>query len=406
MPKLSPLGNPSGFDNQGDRGNFTINDYLGDAEFARRVEAYRLANQLHMNFDSDDEKDRKHDLTPKPGPASANVVPPRIDLETGHEETGVGENLDKEAHARDPEEHEARVRDRAIDDIAQRVARGLAGAKQKTTHEPVSGFLGGRNVENADIKNSGATGTNAPIEPNGQKGAGAPLAERGGDAFVEAKEAHNTTTDTLRPTFGIAPANAVVPTKRQQVESDLLFNDFSVVAPGHGLGVTNKMFLMETARDSKIVYREPLAEPRKYDGPTGLVEVPPLQWQNEITRRDRNVLAAKAIAEEASGVLLEARAGTGSLNVLGDDFGQFQRISDKGLKRPADSPLEPILRTPKAWERVKPLPGVQWARKEFRRLFDSARYPERFEPNVAMEGGATLSKRNSLATFPFPITSG
>lgn len=395
----------SAFDNQEQdrREKDEIARLMNDTVYADEVK--RLERNLGMEFGGEGQ-DLKHEEKPDPEPISGNVTPPRTNMGIGHEEPGVNESLDGQPEMVDSESHENRLREQVVDGIAQRVARSLAGAKQKPTQEGVSGFMGSRNIDNEDIKNSGATGTNAMPGPNGQKGGAIPMDQRQGDAFIDAKESHNTTTDTLRPSFGIAPANAVVPTKRQQVESDLLFNDFSVVAPGHGLGVTNKMFLMESAREQKIVYREPLAEPRKYDGPAGTVEVTPLQWQNEITRRDRNVLAAKAIAEEASGVLLEARAGRGSLNVLGDDFGQFQRISDKGLKRPAESPLEPILRTPKAWERIKPLPGIQWARKEFRRLFDSARYPERFEVNVAMEGGPTLSKRNSLATFPFPITSG
>lgn len=316
---------------------------------------------------------------------------------TGQEEP-VNEGLEEKRAPIDG--GDARAMEMMTDAIAAGTARALAGAKQKPTQEAASGFVGSRNVENVDIQNSGATGTNRTAG-----GGTVPPEERKGDAFLAAKESHNTTTDTLRPTFGIAPANGVIPSRRQQVMSDLLFEDFSVVAPGHGLGVTNKMFLMETARDNKIVYREPLAEPRKYDGPSGTVVPPPLQFQNQITRRDRNLLAAKEIAADASATLLEARAGTGSLNVLGDDYGQFQRVSDKGLKRPADSPLEPALRVPGPWERVKPLPGVQWARKSFRRLFDAVRYPERMEPNVAMEGGPIMSKRSSLAAFPFPITT-
>lgn len=286
--------------------------------------------------------------------------------------------------------------------VALGAARALAGLPQppKPTQSNVGGYIGTRNVENQDILNSSAAGT-----ARNATGGAVPAAERKGDAFVAAKESHNTSTDTLRPTFGIAPANAVIPSKVDQIQSDILFSDFSVVAPGNGLGVTNKMFQMEEWRDANFVYKEPLAEPRTYQGPTGCVEQPPLQWQNEITRRDRRVLQAQEYAAEATGVVLERRAGEGSLNILGDDYGFPRGISDKGLKRARESPLEPVIITPKQWERVKPLPGFQYARKEPRRLFDAERYPERFNPHVAMEGGPTMSKRNSLATYPFPITS-
>ena len=305
---------------------------------------------------------------------------------------------------------EAKMFKKMEDVIALGTARALAGVPQppapQRTEEPAQGYLGGRNVENEDIKNSAATGTaRGPEQHPGVPGGKPDPLTRGGDAITEAKATRNTTTDTLRPTFGIAPPNGVIPTKGQQVQSDLLFSEFSVVAPGNGLGVTNKMFLMEEYRDKNFVYREPLAEPRKYDGPAMTVEPIPLQWQNQITRTDRHALAAKDIAAQASGVLLERRAGDGSLNVLGDDYGMYQRVSDKGLKRPTQTPLEPQIRLPKSWERVKALPGAQWSKKQFRRLFDSQRYPERFDSNVAMEGGPIMKKASALAVYPFPITS-
>lgn len=288
------------------------------------------------------------------------------------------------------------------DAVALGAARALAGAPgvPKPTQTNVGGYMGTRNVENGDILNSGATGT-----AKSATGGMIPASERKGDAFAVAKESHNTSTDTLRPTFGIAPPNGVIPPKTDQVRSDILFSDFSVVAPGNGLGVTNKMFLMEEWREKNFVFKEPLAEPRSYQGPTGCVEPTPLQLQNEITRRDRRTLQAQTYAAEATGVVLERRAGAGSLNILGDDYGLSRAVSAKGLKRERESPLEPVIVTPNAWERVKPLPGFQYARKEPRRLFDADRYPERFASHMAMSGGPTMSKRNSLATFPFPITS-
>ncbi len=284
------------------------------------------------------------------------------------------------------------------DAVALGAARGLAGMQ---TNKAVGGYLGERGVGNEDVLNSAATGT----ARNPRTGGPVPPEERKGDAFTAAKEAHNTSTDTLRPSFGIAPPNGVIPPKTDQIRSDILFSDFSVVAPGNGLGVTNKMFLMEEYRQKNFVYKEPLAEPRAYEGPTCGVVPPPIQWQNQITRRDRNTIASRSYAAEASGVLLENRTGEGSLNILGDDYGLMRGISDKGLKRHRESPLEPVILTPKAWERVKPLPGFQWDRKEQRRLFDAERYPERFTPHLAMEGGPTMSTRNALAVFPFPITS-
>lgn len=280
---------------------------------------------------------------------------------------------------------------------AREAARGLAGGGRSNV---ASGYIGNKNTENADILNSSAAGTNRDAQ-----GGPVPANQRGGDAFSIAKETHNTSFDTLRPGFGVAAPTGVVPPKNQQILSDLLFSEFSTVAPGSGLGVTNKMFLLENLRDSKIVYREPMSEPRRYDGPTDLVVPPPLEWQNEITRSDRRLLQAQQVGLAATGVLLEARVGEGSLNTLGDDYGSLQRVSDKGLKRYAESPLEPAIITHKPWERVKVLPGLQYARRTARRLFDAQRYPERFESNIAMSGGSTLMRASALAVYPFPVTS-
>jgi hypothetical protein len=332
------------------------------------------------------ENESKHETAP--------LTPKQNTDDTGAE-VPVGENLE---HNHKDDRDQMFV-DMLTDSVARGTARALAGVPQampaRPTEAVASGYMGTRNVENSDIKNSSAAGT-APVGK---------AADRGGDAFILAKESHNTTTDTLRPTFGIAPANAVIPTKTDQIKSDILFADFSVVAPGNGLGVTNKMFLMEEYRDKEFRFKEPLAEPRSYDGPTGGALPPPLQLQNEITRRDRSTLRQQSIAAEATGALLERRAGEGSLNIHGDDFGMFQQTSDKGLKRHSESPLEPQIKTPKAWERVKGLPGIEWSRKQMRRLFDSQRYPERFNVNMAMDGGPIMNKRSALAVYPFPITS-
>lgn len=293
------------------------------------------------------------------------------------------------------------------DVVARVAARSMAGIQPaKPTQEVAAGYIGGRNLENSDILNSGATGT--ARQPGGRPGdppvAVAPGA-RGPDEIIDAKASHSNVTDTLRPSFGIAPPQAIVPSERAQVESEVLASDFSYVAPGFGLGVTNKMRLMEETRDKKIVYREPLCEPRKYDGPTMCVETLPLEFQNEITRRDRQRIIEREIALMSAAAVLETQAKKGSLNILGDDYGALQRVSDRGLKRPLESPFEPLMRTPKAWERVEVLPGVQLQRRDMREVHNALRYPERFSSDMAMQGGATSSRRNALAALPFPITT-
>lgn len=209
--------------------------------------------------------------------------------------------------------------------------------------------------------------------------------------------------DTLRPLYGMANPMDVVPSTREQIKSGLLFNDFHIVAPGHGLGATNKMFLMEEQRQQKIRYHGPLAFPRSDMGPTNTVLQPPLEWQNQITRQDVMNEQYSKTFRKGIAALTKQQIGTGSMNILGDDYGLFRDTSAKGLPRPQDSPLEPVILKPTPMERVRPLAGVQLKNRQFRRLFDSERWPEHFTPLVGQEGGSHFSRRSSLRLLPFPI---
>ena len=270
----------------------------------------------------------------------------------------------------------------------------MGGGDDRPPPSTVRGFLGQRNLENQDIL--GVTVTGPAVTKTGQPGPG--------NLVNPVKGVINAKQDTLRPMFGLANPTDVIPGSKDQIRSDLLFEDFSVVAPGHGLGINNKMFLLEEARDKHIVYREPLCEPRKYDGPSGLV-IPPLpEWQNEIPKSERARYESTVEHRLALEMLAVRRVGTGSLNTLGDDYGQLKGVSDKGLVRPPDSPLEPVLRRPAAMERLRPPTGQQLQARSGRRLFDALRYPERWEKNMAMEGGPTMLRPRAFSLLPFAVS--
>lgn len=114
-------------------------------------------------------------------------------------------------------------------------------------------------------------------------------------------------------------------------------------------------------------------------------------------------MLSRELARDLSGVVLEARSGASSLNITGDDFGQMSSVSARGLKRDAESPLEPIIRLPSKMQRVKLADGFALSHRHGRRLFDAQRYPERYEPNVAQSGGSTYSRRSALSLYPFPV---
>lgn len=313
-------------------------------------------------------------LTSSPPPGAMNPAVVDSDLRSARSMAGVPNNVSAQQQPPPPQQQ-------------QGVVRGYGG----------SSFLG-----NDDLQ-SQATGNYNPYPGNGPRGPPAP--RPGGDVISNpAKQSRNNTTDSLRPYFRLGGPSDVLPSESQQLASRILHTDFGTVVPGSGLGVTNKLFVMNQLREKNIHYMGQLPLPRPYDGPSGLVVPEPIQWQNLITKEDRNTLMSREIAHDLSAVLLESRSGAGSLNITGDDFGQMSSVSARGLKRDADSPLEPIIRLPpQKMQRVKLADGFALSHRHTRRLFDAQRYPERFEPNVAQSGGPTYSRKSALALYPFPL---
>ena len=290
------------------------------------------------------------------------------------------------------------IRDGAIDPIRREEKKGdqkqpnepNAPANDASSHDDrvVRGYRGGGFIQNRDLPNSSITGR--------------PTKEAG-DVVAQAKASYASTTDSLRPQFPIAPAGSLIPDERTQLESQVLHDTFGEVLPGSGLGVTNKLFVMNQLREKNIHFMEPMDLPRRDDGPSCLVVPAPLSLQNVITKDDRSRMQQSLIARDLLAVMTEERAGAGSLNILGNDYGQLSSLSAKTLKRNAESPLEPIHRLPESMTNIRTPTGYTLSFRKSRRLFDALRYPERFDAQCAQSGGATMSVPNSLAMYPFPV---
>jgi hypothetical protein len=208
---------------------------------------------------------------------------------------------------------------------------------------------------------------------------------------------------TIRPLMGIADPMGFVPSTRNQIKSNLLFSEFHIVAPGFGLGVNNKMYLMNEMRQQKLIYHEPLAFPRSYQGPSGCVLAPPFEWQNEMSKPAVKSRESRQSVMAKLGEMAANSVGEGSLNLLGDDYGLLRTSSAKGLARPPDSVTEPVILKPTPMERGRLLTGMQLDGKKMRRLFDADRWPEHFVSRMGLEGGATMPRQKALRLLPFPI---
>lgn len=200
------------------------------------------------------------------------------------------------------------------------------------------------------------------------------------------------TNDVMRLDAQEANSALVIPKGLDQIRSDIEFDMFSVVRPGFGLGADNKMFAFENIRDKEIIGKGPLFLPRAYDGPTAGVDTVPLCLQNVVPTAvyEKNDQVNKLLQYAALNT--RQTTGKGSLNVLGDDYGQLTGISDRGLNRPSESFLEPVIRIDSRWQRPKLEPGFMSSKRQFRKLYDGLRYPEHMEPHMFMDGGPTMKK--------------
>lgn len=223
------------------------------------------------------------------------------------------------------------------------------------------------NLENKDIQKSAALG----------------------DQIVASKQSRDVTTDTLRTHYNEIEGSDVIQTPHDYMDSDIRFDMFSWVQPGSGLGVNNKMFLMEEARRRFIDEHEPLSQPRNWDGPTNGIIDPPMMFQNTMSS---DFILSINQEKERDAVLQRdfiRVQGPSSTNILGDDYGYLFPRSMKGLIRTSDIVYEPIVQKP------SPMHPVKWLttdRKSFRRIWDPMRYPEHNVVQVAQEGGPTMSK--------------
>lgn len=207
---------------------------------------------------------------------------------------------------------------------------------------------------------------------------------------------HEPYETDMRPEYAMAKASDIIPSTRKQLESDIRFDMFDHVKPGFGEGMDNKLFLMQEARDKKIVYAPGMHEPGQWIGPTAGVDVPPWQWQRVIPTEQLYRYQQEQQARVYAGDQLLLNNGHRSSNILGDDIGYPMPYSASELKRNKFSPFEPVIRTDMHWQHVKEPIGMKLNRKRMRLETDAQRYPRALDSHVAGQGGMHLPKRRAL----------
>jgi len=216
-----------------------------------------------------------------------------------------------------------------------------------------------------------------------------------GDYFTH-NPTHISSSDTLRPTYGMASANDVIPSTEDQLASDIRFDMFSQVPDGFGQGQDNKLFLMEQNREAKIRYMAPLDYVGSNIGPIAGVTVPPWQLQRTMKPAQTEQFQSRKRRRLSDAVVTLEKNGANSLSLTGYDKGFPYNKSCSGLRRDMDSPLEPVIRTDFNWEHVKDPTGNQLNKKQFRLETDAQRMPRHLTSNASLMGGPTLSKKRGL----------
>ena len=199
---------------------------------------------------------------------------------------------------------------------------------------------------------------------------------------------------TLRPRFGMQAASGVVPSAKEQIKSDIRFDMFDTVSPGFGEGTDNKLFVMETNRDSKIIYDDPLFAPGSNIGPEAGVQVS--SWKLQRTMPTEKMALYSQSVKTNLQLIAEIVQTTGSTNLTGDDIGYYSTESSKGLKRKRISPFEPVVNNAMQFQSVKTPCGADLGQYQRRLLTDAMRYPRHLSSYTNGMGGPTLNKRRSL----------
>lgn len=161
--------------------------------------------------------------------------------------------------------------------------------------------------------------------------------ERGDDYVAVGGQAVNVATKTLRPSFVIAGGEEVRPDDEDNIQSNALFEAFSWVPAGFGLGPNNALHLQNEQHDQLRFGMEPLSAPRRLED-TCMTHAVPVMWgealPNEIIQREMEVPGNISMMETYSYLQHERNPA----HVLDGDYNRLS--SSKLLPRQTRGPSQ------------------------------------------------------------------
>jgi hypothetical protein len=225
---------------------------------------------------------------------------------------------------------------------------------------------------------------------------GKEIGDWGSTGDVAAEGSHDYAKPTLRPQFGQIGVSDAVPHPKAQMASDIEFDMFSVVPPGYGEGVDNKMYLYEKAHEDRIRFAPPFYSPGVWLGPLNTQQTMPWQWQTVKHQKDIDGYKNRVSRRIMDGTNYVRSLGESSSGAIGRDVPEYTtNISSSGLRRDRRSPFEPTIHNMHPWTPDVDPPGYALNRRGMKRLFSPWRDPDVRETQPD-NGGPTLRKRRAL----------
>jgi len=224
-----------------------------------------------------------------------------------------------------------------------------------------------------------------------------PVLQTGGDTTT----ANQPAEATLRAGYQLDPlANKVVPAPEKQIQSDVLFDMFSVVQPGFGKGADNKLVYENEARENAVRFQEPLFTPRFEHGGAdiGIAQhVHPLRWQFQPNGVGAQIAAHVQSLEQRisnmNDLLIKATSVGRDVQTLPDVSNYTP--SSQGLPRQQTNLLNPVIDNRARWNPVVEAPGYALNQRGMRHTHSpwSRPFNSEYDP---MNSGPVLKKRRSL----------
>ena len=163
-----------------------------------------------------------------------------------------------------------------------------------------------------------------------------------GDTIIRGSQSVNTSTKTLRPSFVIAGGEHVKPDEESNMQSNALFESFSWVPDGNGLGPSNQLHLQNKQNDVFRFGMEQLSHPRRLEE-TGMPHPVPAQWMDAMPTQ--NIVQSMKLDAGMEAIKEEAIAFQTSnpIYVLDNDYNNSTSSKHLPRQQAGPSPFEGVV---------------------------------------------------------------